>query len=370
MKVRTIDWLLYLCSFLLTLFGIVVIYSITYGQEVTKNFAFYQLVFAGVGFVLLIGFSLLDYHLFRILAYPLYGLCLFLLLLVLFTPLGKATYGATRWINLGFFQFQPSELLKLIIIVALARVSSQEELGLKQLLFSLALVLVPIVLVFQQPDLGTALIIFIIGMGMIALANYPKKYLFALLVIVLLFFGLGSLSLFSVGPFKNILKPYQKERLLVFLEPQKDPFGAGYNVSQAMIAIGSGGFLGRGLGHGPQSQLNFIPSKHTDFIFAVASEAFGFVGVSLLLAIFFVLCWRILKIAQKARDDFGTLLGLGVFLYFFASFVINVGMNMGVLPATGVPLPFISYGGTSLMTNLIAIGLCQSVMIRHKKIRF
>ena len=370
MKIQTIDWLLYIVTVLLVTFGVVVIYSITYGQGTTKNFAQYQIVFAVFGFMLLLLFSILDYRTLKVVAYPFYAILLILLIVLLFTPYGKTTLGATRWLNLGFFQFQPSELFKLASIIAVAKVCSSAELSLKHFVFAVILVLLPVILVLWQPDFGTAIVLLLTGAAIILTSHFEKRYLIVLAGFVALFASVFILSAFSVKPFNYLLKDYQRERIHTFLNPKNDPFGAGYNVSQSVIAIGAGGVFGRGLGYGSQSQLNFIPSKHTDFIFAVAAEAFGFAGASILLGLFFVLFLRILRVAQKAQDNFGTLLAYGILTYFVVSVFVNVGMTMGLLPATGIPLPMISYGGTSLITSLIAIGICQSVIIRHKKIAF
>lgn len=370
MKIQTIDWLLYIVTLLLVVFGIVVIYSITYGQEATRNFTQYQIVFAILGFAFLIFFSFLDYRALKSIAFPLYGILLLLLLLLLFTPLGKTILGATRWLNLGFFQFQPSEIFKLASIIVLAKVCDQKELSLRHLIFAISLILVPVFLILKQPDFGTAIILFLTGSVIILMVGFKKQYLFILGGLILILLTIFLLSAFSVRPFTPLLKDYQRQRIHTFLNPSFDPFGTGYNVSQSQIAIGSGGVFGRGLGYGSQSQLNFIPSKHTDFIFAVVGEAFGFLGASLLLGLFFALFLIILKIAYKARDNFGTLLCYGILAYFVFSVLINIGMTMGMMPSTGIPLPLVSYGGTSLLTALSGIGICQSIMVRHKKIRF
>ena len=369
MKIQTIDWILYLVVFLLISFGVVVIYSITYGQESTKNFTEYQIITALIGLLLLVLFSFLDYRSFKAISYILYGVALLFLILIL-TPLGKTYLGATRWLNLGFFQFQPSEFFKLICIITLAKVCDKNELNLKDFLLSLFLLFIPIGLVMKQPDLGTSIILFLIGITIIFAAGFKKKYLFSLTIFFVLLLSIFALSFTKIKPFTNFLKDYQKERVSTFLSTKKDPFGAAYNVNQSIIAIGSGGILGRGLGFGPQSQLNFIPSKETDFIFSVASEGFGFLGASIMIFLFFILFLRIIKISSLAKDNFGTLLCYGTLAYFLFEVFINIGMTSGIVPVVGIPLPFISYGRTSLLVNLMAIGLCQSVMIRHKKITF
>ncbi|MCX6806949.1 MAG: rod shape-determining protein RodA [Candidatus Berkelbacteria bacterium] len=370
MKTQTIDWILYITTILIVAFGVGLIYSITYGQEATRNYSEYQAMFAVIGILVLIFLSFLDYRALGSIAYPFYGILLLFLIFLIFTPYGKTTFGATRWVNLGFFQFQPSEFFKLATIIVVAKICDREELTLKHLIVATLLVIFPVILVLKQPDFGTALILLLSGSVVIITAGFDKKYLLVLGGFLVLFITVFLLSAFSIRPFSGMLRDYQKQRIHTFLNPQKDPYGAGYNVSQSIIAVGSGGVFGRGLGYGPLSQLNFIPAKQTDFIFSVAAESFGFVGAAILLGLFFVLFLRIIRIAHKARDNFGTLLCYGIAGYFIFSSCINVGMTMGLMPTTGIPLPLVSYGGTSLVTSLAAIGICQSVMIRHKKIVF
>jgi rod shape determining protein RodA len=370
MKSETIDYILYFSALLLTIFGVVVIYSITYATEGTKNYFEHQLVFAGMGVIFMILFSFLDYRFLRAAAYPVYLVSLILLLFLFITPLGKSVLGSTRWLSLGFFQFQPSELFKLVGLLMVVRICDQPELNWRHFILALIVVLLPVILVLKQPDFGTALMLAVMSGAVIFSAGFKKTFIFILVGILILFLLLFVLSFFKVQPFARFLKDYQRQRIEVFLNPQKDPQKGGYNVSQSIIAVGSGGVLGRGLGYGSQSQLNFIPSKYTDFIFAVAGEAFGFVGGTIMLGLFFVLILRILKIARLAQDNYGTLLCFGIATYFIFEVLINVGMTIGLMPVTGIPLPFVSYGGTSLWVSFIAIGICQSIMIRHKKINF
>lgn len=370
MKIQTIDWILYLIASLLVIFGVVTIYSITYGQEATRNYAYYQSITAIFGFIILIFLTILDYRTLKTIALPLYIISTIFLALLIFTPLGVAKMGATRWLNLGFIQFQPSELFKLVLIITLAKICDKKELYLFDFLLALFLLFLPVVLTIIQPDLGSAVILFLIGLSIILLAGFEKKYLYVLGCLFFIILIIFTLSLTKIKPFTFILKNYQKERILTLFNPQKDPFGSGYNISQSLIAIGSGGLFGRGLGFGPQSQLNFIPAKETDFIFPVAAEGFGFVGAFIMIFLFFVLFLRIIRIAQLSKDNFGTLLCVGILIYFLSQVFINIGMCMGLFPVTGVPLPFVSFGRTSLLVSLALIGICQSIMIRHKKITF
>jgi rod shape determining protein RodA len=275
----------------------------------------------------------------------------------------KPVLGASRWINLGFFQFQPSELAKLVVIIVLAKFFADhyEQMDRpRYLLWSLGYVAVPLILVLAQPDLGTAMVLGFIWLAMALVGRVRKSHLAVL--------GLSGLALLPL--IYHFLKPYQRERLLTFINPTADPLRSGYNVVQSTIAVGSGQWFGRGLAAGSQSQLNFLPSQHTDFIFAVLSEKLGFVGGVLLLLLFVVLLARALIIAYRAQDRFGMFLATGIMAMLLFHMFINVGMNVGIMPVTGIPLPFVSYGGTNLLIGLIGVGLLESIAVRHKKLQF
>ncbi len=357
--VQTIDWILYLVVFILVGLGILVIYSISYGGE-TQYLFWDQMIFAGIGFVLMAAFTLFDYRILKGIYLYLYIGGLFLLVVVLF--FGKITGGAARWIDFGFFQLQPSEIFKFILIITLASFFSElsQDFKFRHFIVFLVLITIPIVLVLGQPDFGTALVLLVVSVSMLVAAKIKAIYLFIL----------GSLGLILVPLSWFILKNYQKERLITFLNPKADPFGAGYNVLQSTIAVGSGMLKGRGFGEGFQSHLKFLPAPHTDFIFAVFAEEFGFVGAILLIVIFLILVLKILKIAKIAADNFGMLICLGVISLILFQVLVNIGMNIGIMPVTGIPLPFVSYGGTSLIVGLILIGILQSIIIRHKKLTF
>jgi len=358
-RIRDFDWILLLLIILLLIYGIAVIYSTATAHiftGITKN----QIIFASVGLFLFLFFSLFNYRIFKNWSLYLYLLGIFSLGVVLIT--GKVTHGSVRWLNIGFFQLQPSEFFKIILIIVLAKFfsSHSDEEGLKVFLLSLIYTLIPVILVLMQPDLGTALVFLVIWGGIYLASHFPKKYLFILL-------GIGILSF----PFLwNFLHDYQKKRILVFLNPTSDPLGAGYNVLQSIIATGSGKFWGRGLGYGYQSQLKFLPIQHTDFIFAVFAESLGFLGVLALLILFLLLLLRILKIALRAGDNFGLLAGIGIFSMFIFQIAVNIGMNVGTFPVTGVPLPLISAGGSSLITFLISLGILESIALQRRKIVF
>lgn len=350
-------------TLLLTIAGVMVLYATTVKAVgvSTDVDARNQLIFAILGFTALIGITIIDYRLWLKLTGIAYVASIILLIIV--DVAGQTALGATRWINLGFFQFQPSELVKVVLILVLAKLLSQNYDRLEQpkyLLQSILLTGLPVALVLAQPDLGTALVLLAIWFMMILVSPVPKGYVLALLVTGLLFVPVGL----------HFLQPYQRDRLTVFINPAADPLGRGFNVVQASIAVGSGQMYGRGLAAGSQSQLNFLPSQHTDFIFAVLAEKLGFVGAVLILALFTLLIARMIIAAYRSRDRFGMFISVGVATMLLFHVLVNVGMNMGIMPVTGIPLPFISYGGTSLIVALAAVGLIQSIAVRYKKISF
>ncbi|MDL2316409.1 rod shape-determining protein RodA [Desulfovibrio sp. OttesenSCG-928-A18] len=314
-----------------------------------------QLVWGAVGLGCMAGVTLFDYRHLRALSIPFFVFAVFLLLLV---PLmGKTVYGATRWLDLGFFNLQPSEVAKVATLILTASMLSRFKDTLKwgDLFFTLAVGAIPCALIFLQPDLGTTLLLFFL-IGGIILFHGLKKYVFKTCCIVL------PLTL-PLGWF--VLKDYQKERILTFLDPSRDLQGAGYHITQSQIAIGSGQLWGKGFQGGTQSLLRFLPEKHTDFAVAVFSEEWGFLGCTVLLALFccFLLC--IINTARSAKDHFGSTLCAGVFFYFFWQVLINIGMVVGLMPVVGVPLPFISYGGTATIVNFIMLGLVLNVSMRR-----
>jgi rod shape determining protein RodA len=316
-----------------------------------------QFGYIGVGAALMLIVALTDYH--RLGRWYLLTFVVCLLLLLSVRQFGHVALGAQRWISLGFFDLQPAEIAKLLIIIVLGRfLADRERRARSWLTFvgALALILPPLALIILQPDLGTSLVFIAIFYGMAFMAGVAKRYL------------LGSIAAIAVAIplITPHLHGYQQKRLEVFLNPALDPQGAGYNLLQAKIAVGSGGFFGKGFLTGTQGQLGFVPSRVTDFIFAIFSEEFGFFGALILLGLFLVLLLRLVRVTHLARDHFGLLLASGILTMLFAQVVINVGMNLGVMPVVGIPLPFISYGGSSMLTNMIAIGIVQSILIRRQ----
>ncbi|MCL5795047.1 MAG: rod shape-determining protein RodA [Patescibacteria group bacterium] len=356
---KPIDWLLYLIPIILTIAGIVIIYSLTYYNN--KIGLFYsQIIYAAIGIILMSIFTFIDYRNFQGVAWYLYFAGLILLILVLF--FGKTVLGASRWLDLKIFQLQPAEFFKLCLIIMLAKFFSDriDKINFKNILFGIILLIIPGILVLRQPDLGTLMVLCFITLMIILSAKISRIQLLTLGVIILIVLP-GTWFL---------LKDYQRQRLSTFLNPNADPYGSGYNVLQSTITVGSGGLLGRGLGHGPQSQLNFLPIVYTDFIFAGLAEASGFVGSVILIVLFMFLIARILSIARISKDYFGTLIAIGIAAMLIFQVFVNIGMNIGILPVTGIPLPFVSSGGTSLIVNFICVGILQSIYLRHKKITF
>jgi rod shape determining protein RodA len=289
---------------------------------------------------------------------PLYVLVLALLGIVFL--IGQVSGGSQRWLAAG--AIQPSELSKILMIIVLAKLLADREDSdsqLKMIVTSLGVIAVPMVLIYLQPDLGTALALGAIWLSTIWLAGIRTRYL-----LLLIAGGIGALPLLWFN-----MEDYMRERLLLFLNPAGDP-DSYFNVHQALVSIGSGGWTGKGLTHGTQSQLHFLRVRHTDFIFAVTAEELGFLGALAMIALLFFLLWRILRIAGRSRDAFGRLLAAGVAGLIFFQAVVNVGMNLGLMPVTGIPLPFVSYGGSSFLTLVLGLGLVESVAIRHKKLEF
>ncbi len=360
-KFRHFDIPLLVVSGLLLVVGLVVIYSTSVSGGTLEVF-YRQAVFAAVGLAAFFVFSFYNYHKLakqNRLAYIV--LVLMLASLLLF---GRTIRGSTRWFDLGFFNFQPAEFAKMVVILGLGRwlyLKRGQINSWKNIASTLVYVLIPVVLIVLEPDLGSAIIIMAIWLGMLLVSSMNKKYVLAFLLIAVAAAGLG---------WKFVLQDYQKTRIEVFLNPELDPRGRGYNVRQAVIAVGSGSLTGRGLGRGLQSQLKFLPERQTDFIFASAAEEIGFIGCAALLALYYILLWRLVKIMRYAKDELGYYIAGGALFLFFTQILINIGMNMGLLPVTGIPLPFLTYGGSSLVVVFIALGVVQNVARQSRILRF
>jgi len=316
-----------------------------------------QLYWIGIGLILLLATISIDYRTLYRYAYLIYAAALGLLVIV--AVKGTVGMGAQRWIVIGPLTLQPSESAKIALILALARYLSdvQDRGGLTVgRSFNLAVLIgLPLILILRQPDLGTSLMLLFISLTLIFLAGIPVR-----------FFTYSGAAVLGAVPFLwRFLKDYQKQRIRVFFNPDLDPSGAGYHIIQSKIAIGSGGFWGKGIMHGTQSQLRFLPEQHTDFIFSVIAEETGFIGTLILLALFAYLVFKGIDIALKTRDLFGTLVATGITTMIAYYILINIGMTAGLFPVVGVPLPFISYGGSSLITLFIGVGLLLNIRMRR-----
>lgn len=309
-----------------------------------------QFVFVIIGFFLFYLFSRLDFRIFENITTPLYVLSLFLLIITFL--LGEVTRGSVRWLNLGFFNLQPSEAVKPFLIMYFASLLAKEKKWeFRQIIKMIILAAFPLLLIFKQPDLGSTLVLLASFVGIVLSSRIPKIYLFAALIVFFIFTPVGWL----------MLESYQKDRILSFLNPYSDPLGSGYHIIQSVITVGSGGLWGRGLGMGTQSHLSFLPEHHTDFIFASLTEELGLLGAIMVIACYFFLIWRILMISQKTEFYFGSMIGFGIFSLLLFQVFVNIGMNMGIMPVTGITLPLVSYGGSSFISLMIALGIVESI---------
>jgi len=365
---RHFDYILVVVTLLLAGYGIAMIYSATlasYGGELSIDVpVMHQVFFVLLGLILMLVFATIDYRIYATFYYLIYGLNVFLLLLVLVIGSLGGVGASRRWIDLFLFDFQPSEMAKLLVILTLAQFLARREeqvASWRTLLGSLVHVGVLLPLIFLEPDLGTTLVFVAIWLGMVFFAGAHWWRL--------AFLGaMGVLALPVVWVYA--LQDYMRERFLIFLNPYLDPWGAGYNYIQSRVSVGGGGLWGRGFASGSQSQLHFLRIQHTDYIFSVLAEELGFVGAIVLCVLFAILLWRVLRIAQLARDMYGRLIAIGMISMLLFQFVINVGMNVGFFPVTGITLPFISYGGNSVLPIFIGLGILQNVLMRHKRLEF
>ncbi len=402
------DPLLWLSVAGLIAVGFFAIFSTTYNAQVKLALdplffvkrQFISLLLAVAGLAL---FTYVDYKHLKKVAMVLYGFTLLLLLVILFT--GSSASGAQRWLQLGPVSFQPSEISKLTLIVAIAAFLSERKklVGVWNTGYLLLLVGVPFLLIFKQPDLGTALVFLAILLGMLSASDAsprllvflitplisvllrPVIYLWLIYIIIIaaalflsraraldwfLILGINIGVGIAVPLLWKMLKAYQRQRILAFLDPAADPYGAGYHSLQSMIAVGGGGLFGKGFLHGSQTQLQFIPEQHSDFIFSAIGEEFGFLGSAVVLGLFALLVWRALAIAASARDFTGKLLASGIAVMIGFHVFANMGMAIGILPVVGIPLPFLSFGGTSLFIGLAGVGILQSISMRRHKLIF
>jgi rod shape determining protein RodA len=361
--IRHLDPTLLFSALALTAFGNLMVYSASSArlraQGISPRYLLNrQVTFSLIGIGLMIVVATFNYRRLRAWAFPLYVAGLALLIAVL-SPLGASAKGAQRWINVAFFQLQPSEFMKLAALVALAFFLSEKRgyPGVGAVVRACLLVLIPAVLIFKQPDLGTLLILMALLLTMLVVGGTRAR-----VMIIIIMLGISSI----VGVLHtHVLKQYQLARLTAFLDPSTDKQRTGYNLDQARIAVGSGQITGKGLFTGTQTNLDFVPEVQTDFIFTAVGEELGFVGAAVLLGLFAIFLWRGLRIAMLSKDMFGTLLAAGVVAMLAFQMFINIGMTIGVSPITGIPLPFVSYGGSSMVTTYIATGLLLNVHMRR-----
>ena len=366
--IRHVDPVLLLAAAALVVSGLFMVYSATHqsldaiGAD-PGTYLKRQATFAAIGIVVVMLAASFDYRFLKVYAGIIYGASILLLVLVR-TPLGTSVKGSQRWFELFGFQLGPSELAKIALVIMLAAFLSEirrssPDLSLPDLYRATAIAAVPGLLVFLQPDLGTSIVLMAILVGVLVVAGARARHLgiLALTAIVLIF------GAFQLG----LVKEYQIARLTSFLDPTNDPQRTGYNRLQAEIAIGSGGLTGLGYMQGTQTNLDFVPEQHTDFIFTVVGEEFGFVGAAAMLLLFALVVWRAFRIALLSKDPFGTYLAAGIGSMFAIQMFVNVGMTLGIMPITGIPLPFVSYGGSSLITNCVAVGLLLNVHMRRFK---
>jgi len=355
-KLLEINWGLVLLVGVVASIGFAMLYSVAGGHF--QPWALPQMMRFVVGLLLLIAVALVDIRVWMSLAYPAYGISL--LLLVGVEVAGHVGLGAQRWIELGPLQLQPSELMKISLVLALARYlhgQSVEEVSWPlRLLIPLAMIGAPVVLVLLEPNLGTATILALDGCSLLFLAGLSWWWIAPTV----------SAIVAAVPIVWRFMHDYQKQRVLTFLNPASDALGAGWNISQAEIAIGSGGFAGKGFGQGTQSQLNFLPEKQTDFIYTTLGEEFGFVGSAGLLILFAVVIGFGIRIAMASRSQFGRLVAMGLTLNFFFYIMINAAMVMGLMPVVGIPMPLVSYGGTAMLTVMFGFGLLMSVHVHRQ----
>ena len=356
---KNLDWGIIGSSFFLTSLGLLSIYSSS--QENFLNF-YKQLVFFLLGIIFLFLFAKFDYRLFRTNSF--FVLFLYFLGLVLLSGLfifGKEIRGTRAWYHLGIISLSPTELVKIILVIVLAKFFSlrhKELYKIRHIILSGIYVFIPAILVYKQPDLGSVLILIALWIGMLFVSGIKMRH-FLILVLV------GIILL--VFAWNNLLKDYQKERIISLLKPDYKPLEIGWNQRQAKIAIGNGGLFGQGFKKGTQTQYGFLPEPQTDFIFSAIAEEFGFFAIFLLLVAYFYLIWRIIKISFLAQDNFARLFCSGIAILLISQFFVNVGTNLGFLPVIGLPLYFVSYGGSSLLFMYIALGIVENIFITSKR---
>lgn len=353
-----LEWSLIFAIGFLAFASLLTIHSLSASAPEADELLLKQVAWFAIGTIIVIMMTSIDYHLISSLSYPLYLFVLGGLVAVLVPGIGQTRMGATRWIDIGPMTLQPSEMTKLALILVFSKYfadKKKETVFVTDLIVAGIMLGMPVALILKEPDLGMSIVQLPIFAAIIFVAGIDKKYIITLAV-------LGALGAY---PAWLNLKPYQQERIISFLHPESDPLGSGYHVIQSKIAIGSGGFWGKGYMKGTQSQLNFLPEQFTDFIFSVFSEEFGFVGSFLLLMAYLIIILKGLSIAMNAKDKLGQLMAVGVVTVFQVQLFVNLGVTTGIMPVTGLTLPFMSYGGSSVFSTSILLGLLLNVSYRR-----
>ena len=362
-----LPWGMVFLLFTIALIGLAAVYSATYTSRGPSSLFTRQIAWVSIGLIVMFLALIPDYHTVGRYAYVLYAVSLVFLLLVML--MGKTGMGAQRWLAIGPFAFQPSELAKLSLTLALARYFAEDpkmgDYELRDLAIPAVMVMVPLMLVLKQPDLGTALMLLLTSSMIVMLAGIRLRSVVVVLLLGVMIAGL----VFLVSPVRHkiwgSLKPYQQNRIKAFIDPSSDPLGSGYHANQSKISVGSGQITGRGYRKGTQSQMAFLPERHTDFIFAVISEETGLVGSSILLFLYLVLLLIGVDTAKNAKDRLGVLMAGGIVSMLSLYVFINMGMALGIVPVVGVPLPLVSYGGTSIITTFLSLGILLNIQARR-----
>lgn len=360
-KFKYFDIPLQIATLLLLVVGLALLYSTSLSGETTATF-WRQVAFAAAGVPLYLFFSFFDYHQLSKVNRMVYVVSVILLIYLLVA--GPDIRGGRRWLPLGFASIQLAEFVKIVVIVSLARLLYLRRGQInswRNVIQSFLVAFIPAALVLVEPDFGSALVIVCVWAGVILVSPIKKQFLITLFLVAVATGGIG---------WKFFLKDFQKDRIAVFLNPELDPRGRGYNVRQATIAVGSGKLTGRGLGQGLQSQHKFLPERQNDFIFSASSEEIGFLGSMSLAALYYFILYRLLMLVQRSRDDLGMYIAAGMFFLLLTHVIINIGMNIGLMPVTGIPLPFMSSGGSSLMALMVGFGIVQNVAMQSKILRF
>ena len=357
--IQKMDIVLAGAAALLALFGVGELVAMAQGNPAMASYQYKQLIAIGIGVIMMFGLSFLDYRFFKNNSYAVILLYVIsVLALVVLLVIGKQTRGLTGWFTIGGFAFAPVETTKIVLALLLAKYFSLRHVEMYRwfhIIISFLYVSVPMALVLMEPDLGSVVVVFSLWLGIILFSGISRRQVALLVVLGMVVAWAG---------WTHTLEPYQKERIISFVNPYHDPQGVGYNAIQAMIAVGSGGMFGKGLGYGSQVQLGFLPEAHTDFMFASIAEEFGLFGVMIMVLLLYIIIWRIMRIGLHAENNFARIFCAAMMMLIFIHVVISMGMNVGLMPVIGIAFPFLSYGGSNLLALFMGLGLVQSIHVR------